>query len=119
MFQFVAPQQLHAEIFAIIRQQGDDFLSANGTKKQELDDTFESELCELWDVSMSADVAHLLIEFNALDLFHVVLNECKDKRCTEIVLGILSNMACCKRNLLQDNQSKSVELFIIQHNNIL
>jgi hypothetical protein len=68
---------------------------------------------------MSADVAHLLIEFNSLDLFNVVLIQCKDKRCTEIVLGILSNMACCKREISQDNQPKSVALCIIQHSNLL
>ncbi|CAF1352414.1 unnamed protein product [Adineta steineri] len=118
LIQFVAPEQLHDENFTRIRQQGDDFLSTNSNKKQELDETFESELCELWDVSMSADVAHLLIEFNSLDLFNVVLVECKDKRCTEIVLGILSNMACCKRNLSEDNQTKSVALCIIQHSNL-
>lgn len=118
LFQFVAPQQIHAEIFSTIRQQGDDFMSTNSNKVQELDETFESELCELWDVSMSADVAHLLIEFNSLDLFNVVLIECKDKRCTEIVLGILSNMACCKRNFAQDNQNISVALCIIQHKNL-
>jgi len=67
---------------------------------------------------MSADVAHLLIEFNSLDLFNVVLIQCKDKRCTEIVLGILSNMACCKRNLSQDNQTKSVALCISEHKNL-
>jgi hypothetical protein len=118
-FQFVAPDQLHDEIFSLLRQQGDDYFSTNPHKKQELDQGFESELCELWDVSMSADVAHLLIEFNSLDLFNVVLIQCKDKRCTEIVLGILSNMACCKRNLQQDNQNKSVALAIIEHTNLL
>ena len=86
--------------------------------RQELDERFESELCELWDVSMSADVAHLLIEFNSLDLFNVVLIECNDKRCTEIVLGILSNMACCKRNLSQVNPTKSVALCIIEQKNL-
>jgi hypothetical protein len=115
-FQFVAPDQLHDETFSIIRQQGDDYISSNSHQKQELDERFESELCELWDVSMSADVAHLLIEFNSLDLFNVVLIQCKDKRCTEIVLGILSNMACCKRNLQED---KSVALAIIEHTNLL
>ncbi|UJR26215.1 hypothetical protein I4U23_007558 [Adineta vaga] len=118
LIQFVAPEQLHDEIFTNIRQQGDDFLSTNSHKKQELDETFESELCELWDVSMSADVAHLLIEFNSLDLFNVVLIECKDKRCTEIVLGILSNMACCKRTLSYENQMKSVGQCIIEHSNL-
>jgi hypothetical protein len=67
---------------------------------------------------MSADVAHLLIEFNSFDLFNVVLIQCKDKRCTEIVLGILSNMACCKRNLIQNNQTKSVALCLIEHPNL-
>jgi hypothetical protein len=68
---------------------------------------------------MSADVAHLLIEFNSFDLFNVVLIQCKDKRCTEIVLGILSNMACCKRNLiLQNNETKSVALCLIEHKNL-
>ncbi|CAF3327352.1 unnamed protein product [Rotaria sp. Silwood1] len=119
LIQFVAPEQIHHETFSTIRQQGDDYVSTNSHKKQELDETFESELCELWDVSMSADVAHLLIEFNSLDLFNVVLIECKDKRCTEIVLGILSNMACCKRNIEQDNQNISVALSIIQHTNLL
>ncbi|CAF1643380.1 unnamed protein product [Rotaria magnacalcarata] len=118
LIKFVAPQQIHKEAFSTIRQQGDDFLSTHSNKIQELDETFESELCELWDVSMSADVAHLLIQFNSLDLFNVVLIECKDKRCTEIVLGILSNMACCKRNLIQDEQSVSVALCIIQHTNL-
>lgn len=109
---------MHAETFSTIRQQGDNFLSMNSNKKQELDEAFESDLCELWDVSMSADVAHLLIEFNSLDLFNVVLVECKDKRCTEIVLGILSNMACCKRNLTLNDETKSVALCIIEHANL-
>ncbi|CAF0814709.1 unnamed protein product [Adineta ricciae] len=118
LINFVAPEQLQDEIFANIRQQGDNFLTTNSHKKQELDEAFESELCELWDVSMSADVAHLLIEFNSLDLFNVVLIECKDKRCTEIVLGILSNLACCKRNLSSTNQMKSVAQCIIEHSNL-
>lgn len=67
---------------------------------------------------MSADVAHLLIEFNSLDLFNVVLIQCKDKRCTEIVLGILSNMSCCKRNIEENNQTKSVALCLIEHANL-
>lgn len=68
---------------------------------------------------MSADVAHLLIEFNALDLFNLVLIQCKNKRCTEIVLGILSNMACCKRNLHETHENISVALAILQHTNLL
>ena len=67
---------------------------------------------------MSADVAHLLIEFNAFDLFNLVLIECKDKRCTEIVLGILSNMACCKRNFQETTVNKSVALHLIEHSNL-
>lgn len=115
----MAPEQLHDEIFAVIRREGDDYVSNNGHQKQDLDETFESELCELWDVSMSADVAHLLIEFNALDLFNLVLIQCKHKRCTEIVLGILSNMACCKRNLHENHENISVALAILNHNNLL
>lgn len=118
LIQFVAPQQIHDEIFAIIREQGEDYHLSETNQTQELDETFESELCELWDVSMSADVAHLLIEFNALDLFNLVLIESKDKRCTEIVLGILSNMACCKRNFQEKTVNKSVALHIIEHTNL-
>lgn len=118
LIQFVAPEQMNDEIFATIREQGDNVLAdaQNEKKKQELDERFESELCELWDISSSADVAHLLIEFKSLDLFNVVLLECKDKRCTEIVLGILSNLACCKRNLIEKNQS--IAQTIVQHENL-
>ena len=120
LIQFVAPEQLNNATFATIRQQDDDdFLSKNGDKKQELDETFEGELCELWDISVSADVAHLLIEFKALDLFHVVLLECKDKRCNEIVLGILSNLACCKRHLSTGDEEQSIAQIILEHSNLL
>jgi hypothetical protein len=111
---------LHDEIFATIREQGDEILSKHDDKlQQELDERFESELCELWDISVSADVAHLLIEFKSLDLFNVVLNECKDKRCIEIVLGIVSNLACCKRYLIDSTSTQSIAQSILEHSNLL
>lgn len=60
----------------------------------ELDDAFERELCELWDMSMNADVAAFLEEMETTDVLLDAILKSQNVRVTEICVGILANMAC-------------------------
>lgn len=42
-------------------------------QQMELDEEMESEICRVWDMSVDEDVALLLQEFNASDIFVGVL----------------------------------------------
>ena len=49
------------------------FSSDNDEQQMELDEEMESEICRVWDMSVDEDVALLLQEFNASDIFVGVL----------------------------------------------
>lgn len=59
-----------------------------------LSDTFQDELCQLWDMSMDSEVATLLKEYDAVNIFTGVIVNSKSPRATEIAIGILGNLAC-------------------------
>ncbi|XP_015752949.1 PREDICTED: protein saal1-like [Acropora digitifera] len=65
-----------------------------GEDPQDLDDAFERELCELWDMSMNADVASFLQEMETTDVLLDAVLKSQNVRVTEICVGILANMAC-------------------------
>ncbi|CAF0925794.1 unnamed protein product [Didymodactylos carnosus] len=83
----------------------------------ELEEIFENELCELWDISVNRDVVQLLYDFNSLELFLLVLLECKYQRCIEIVIGIIGNMACSKGD--DDTVDNNISLKIVQHETLI
>ncbi|KAM7431183.1 Protein saal1 [Porites harrisoni] len=60
----------------------------------DLDDDFERELCELWDMSMNADVATFLEEMETTEVLLDAVLRSQSARVTEICVGILANMAC-------------------------
>lgn len=60
----------------------------------ELSDAFERELCELWDMSMNADVAAFLEEMETTEVLLDAVLKSQNSRVTEICVGILANMAC-------------------------
>lgn len=63
-------------------------------------ESFENDLCSLWDMTIEEDVVHLLLEHNVLELFAHCLNVTNDKRLVEILVGILGNM--CNFNESRD-----------------
>lgn len=67
---------------------------SEGEDPQDLDDAFERELCELWDMSMNADVASFLQEMETTDVLLDAVLKSQNVRVTEICVGILANMAC-------------------------
>ncbi|EDO31092.1 predicted protein [Nematostella vectensis] len=62
---------------------------------EDSEEPFEKELCELWDMSMNADVAKFLQEVDATEFLLDVILKSKRARITEICVGVLGNMACC------------------------
>ncbi|KAJ7390990.1 Protein saal1 [Desmophyllum pertusum] len=65
-----------------------------GERSHELSDAFERELCELWDMSMNADVAAFLEEMETTEVLLDAVLKSQNARVTEFVLVILANMAC-------------------------
>lgn len=57
-----------------------------------LAEDFEKDLCTLWDMTIEADVVHLLLEHHMLEHFGVVIRDTDDQRLTEILIGIIGNM---------------------------
>lgn len=55
-------------------------------------ESFERDLCTLWDMSIDKDVVQLLLEKEVLDLFAVMIVGSLDQRLCEILLGIIGNM---------------------------
>ena len=55
----------------------------------DISDELQNELCELWDMSMSAAVVGFLLDYKAIDLFTGVIAKSKAPRATEICVGIL------------------------------
>ncbi|KAM3855113.1 protein SAAL1 isoform 1-T3 [Vipera latastei] len=65
-------------------------------EEEQIDEELENDICKVWDMSMDKDVALFLQEFKAPDIFMVFLAKSKCPRLTEICVGILGNMACCR-----------------------
>lgn len=60
----------------------------------ELDESLETDLCLLWDMSADKEVAHCLFQHDILSLAKCVIEESVAPRLTEIGIGILANLAC-------------------------
>jgi len=61
---------------------------------QELDKDIETQLCQLWDMTVTKDVVDFLLGLPTLDLIADAMAHTKLPRLTEIVVGIIGNMAC-------------------------
>ncbi|CAB4020760.1 saal1-like [Paramuricea clavata] len=77
-------------------------------------DSLDSELCELWDMSMNKDVAIFLQEVDGVDIFLEIILGSKSSRLTEISIGIMANMAC-QEDICKDitNREKLIEVMLI------
>ncbi|XP_045022831.1 protein SAAL1-like isoform X4 [Daphnia magna] len=72
----------------------------------ELDESLETDLCLLWDMSADKEVAHCLFQHDILSLAKCVIEESVAPRLTEIGIGILANLACQQKighEILLDN----------------
>ncbi|CAO1314955.1 unnamed protein product [Diamesa hyperborea] len=65
--------------------------SQNGKK---LEESFEKDLCFLWDMTIEKSVVKLLLEHSVLELFSGIIDITEDDRLIEILLGIIGNMCC-------------------------
>lgn len=65
----------------------------NGAK---IEDSFEKDLCLLWDMTIEKSVVKLLLEYSVLELFTSIIEITEDERLIEILLGIIGNMCCLK-----------------------
>jgi hypothetical protein len=54
----------------------------------------EKELCLLWDMTVEADVAELLMQRDFLDLTSRIIHDTTIPRLIEILVGILGNLSC-------------------------
>lgn len=65
----------------------------NGKK---IEESFEKDLCLLWDMTIEKAVVKLLLEYSVLELFTNIIEITDDERLIEILLGIIGNMCCLK-----------------------
>lgn len=65
----------------------------NGAK---IEDSFEKDLCLLWDMTIEKAVVKLLLNYSVLELFTSIIEITEDERLVEILLGIIGNMCCLK-----------------------
>lgn len=81
----------------------------NGKK---IDESFENDLCLLWDMTVEKAVVKLLLEYSVLELFTNIIETTQDERLIEILLGICGNMCCLKdtREYLCGSASMAVVL---------
>ncbi|XP_034192979.1 uncharacterized protein LOC117610108 isoform X1 [Osmia lignaria lignaria] len=54
----------------------------------------ENDLCTLWDMSTERDIVQFLVDNDFFKVAEFTLNSSEEPRLTEIILGILGNMAC-------------------------
>lgn len=66
----------------------------------ELDETLESDLCLLWDMTSDPDVATCLFKHDIVDLVKCIILHSQAPRLTEIAVGILAN-SCCSPEIAQ------------------
>ena len=65
----------------------------NGAK---IEESFEKDLCLLWDMTIEKAVVKLLLEYSVLELFTSIIDITEDERLIEILLGICGNMCCLR-----------------------
>lgn len=75
------------------------FSNLNSLKDEMRDESFEKNLCTLWDMSADKDVVEFLQKHNTLKLFKLALPVIESDRIIEVVLGILGNL-CCQENVV-------------------
>ncbi|XP_064634981.1 protein saal1-like [Lineus longissimus] len=84
----------------------------------DVDEDLQNELCKLWDMSMNSDVSKFLQEFKAVDILTSLIVKSRAPRVTEIVIGILGNMACneeiCK-DMTRNQKFIDVALFLLEN----
>nr|XP_056707452.1 protein SAAL1 [Euleptes europaea] len=100
-------------IQVISPKEGDSELN-NVDVQVDLDEDMENDICKVWDMSMDKDVALFLQEFNAPDLFMGVFAKSKCPRLTEICVGILGNMACCRNICMSISKDENLGQLILQ-----
>ena len=62
--------------------------------KLELNEKFEDEVCELWDICVNSDVAMFLYANEVKEVLIETLDKTKSPRLMEISFGILGNLLC-------------------------
>lgn len=72
------------------------FANLDSLKDEIGEETFEADLCTLWDMTAEKDVVEFLQKHDSLKLINFALPVIKDDRLIEIILGILGNMCCVK-----------------------
>lgn len=60
----------------------------------DLPEDVQDSMCRLWDLCIEEDVADFLVDSDAIELLCRILKTSKSPRLTEIIVGILGNMAC-------------------------
>lgn len=79
----------------------------------DLAEDVQDDLCRLWDLCMEQDVANFLVDSDAIELLCKVLSASKSPRLTEIIVGILGNMACSNKACEALSQSLEAILVIV------
>lgn len=76
------------------------FANLDSLKDEIEEESFEEDLCTLWDMTAEKDVVEFLQKHNTLTLFQFALPTIKLDRIIEIILGIIGNM-CCVKNVAE------------------
>ncbi|XP_046852335.1 protein saal1-like [Xenia sp. Carnegie-2017] len=79
-----------------------------------MDKNLDSDLCNLWDMSMNKDVALFLQEVDGLNIFLNIILESNSPRLTEISIGLMGNMACVE-DICKDitNRQKIIDIMLL------
>lgn len=72
------------------------------------DESFEKDLCYLWDMTIEKDVILLLLQHDVLELFSEIIERSDDERLVEILVGIIGNM--CSLEQTRDKMCNSAEI---------
>lgn len=75
------------------------FANLDTLKGEINEESFEDDLCILWDMTAEKDVVIFLQKHDALKLFQFVLPFVEANRITEIIIGIIGNM-CCEKEIV-------------------
>ena len=94
------------------KQQGSEHTSDNnGTSNERfLKDTFENDLCQLWDMTANTEVALFINEHDSRSILLDALRQTQSPRLMEICFGILGNLICVKEirsSFSQDGEMRS------------
>lgn len=79
----------------------------------DLSEDIQDGMCRLWDLCIEEDVANFLVDSDAIELLCRVLTASKSPRLTEIIVGILGNMACSDKACKALSQSLEAILAIV------